>query len=205
MLSADSRDKNLTLAQNYRRLGLSASLNAPRGGVDRRSIVGVIEPPEDCLHDIGGAHTKKASTAADEVQVERDLRTGKILRIVRPEEDEEVEITGWKVKKNNPLNDSLADVLNTPWPGTGTGEKQKSEIVMQLEAQAIIEVAALKHRKPRHMSKREEEWLELLAKKHGDNIIGMVKDKELNPMQQTEGDIRRRVRKWKEAKKMTDK
>ncbi|KAI5301108.1 Nucleolar protein 16 [Ascosphaera atra] len=203
MLISDSRDKNLTVAQNYRKLGLSASLNGPAGGVERRSIVGANELPVDTLHDIGGAHTKKVSSYADEVQVERDLRTGRILQITRTEEDEQVEVGGKKVRKNNPLNDPLVYVLNTPLCDTATCEKQNSEVVMQLQAQAMFEEASLKHRKPRHMSNREEEWLELMAKKHGDNINGMVKDKKLNPMQQTQGDIKRRLRKWKKAKEMT--
>ncbi|KAI5299087.1 Nucleolar protein 16, partial [Ascosphaera pollenicola] len=72
-----------------------------------------------------------------------------------------------------------------------------------LEAQAAMEEEALKHRKPRHMSQREAEWIEKLVAKHGDNVMAMVRDKRLNPMQQTEGDIKRRLRKWKAAQEET--
>lgn len=65
---------------------------------------------------------------------------------------------------------------------------------------ALQEEEAVKKRRPRQQSKREEEWVEKLVARHGDNILAMARDKKLNPMQQSEGDIRRRVRIWKERR-----
>lgn len=192
----------MTLAQNYRKLGLSASLNAPTGGTEHRTKEAGGDLPLDPLHDLSGPSIPAATT---EVRVERDPETGAIIRVVRPE-DEEIEVAGIKRKAMNPLNDPLVDVFNSASTSTGvapaTDEEKaaaKSEVVMQLEAQAAMEEEALKHRKPRHMSQREAEWIESLVAKHGDNVMAMVRDKKLNPMQQTEGDIRRRLRKWQQA------
>lgn len=65
---------------------------------------------------------------------------------------------------------------------------------------ALKEEEAVKKRRPRQQSKREEEWVEKLIARHGDNILAMVRDKKLNPMQQSEGDIRRRVRIYKQRR-----
>ncbi|KAI5288000.1 Nucleolar protein 16 [Ascosphaera aggregata] len=199
-------DKNLTLAQNYRKLGLSASLNAPTGGTEHRPAEAGGEVPLDPLHNLSGPNI---SAAAAEVRVERDPETGAILRVIRAE-DEEIEVAGVRRKKMNPLNDPLVDVFNAASTSTGvapaTQEERAaatSEVVLQLEAQAAMEEEALKHRKPRHMSQREVEWIEKLVAKHGDNIMAMVRDRKLNPMQQTEGDIKRRLRKYRESQEQS--
>jgi len=87
------------------------------------------------------------------------------------------------------------DVESENPPSARTGKQ--NDIIAQLEAQAAYEEEMLSRKRPRHQSTREEEWISSLVAKHGDNIKAMVRDKMLNPMQQTEGDIGRRVRKWK--------
>lgn len=113
-----------------------------------------------------------------------------------------IEIAGRKRRKTNPLDDplnELSEVEDFAPEDSETGAP--SEVVSALELQAAAEEEKVKKRKPRHQSKREEEWLARLVEKHGDNVPAMVRDRKLNPMQQTEGDIRRRLRKWTENKK----
>lgn len=71
-------------------------------------------------------------------------------------------------------------------------------IVAELEARVAQEEELLikKHR-PRQQSQREEAWIAALVDKYGDDIPAMVKDRKLNPMQQTAGDIGRRIKKWR--------
>jgi nucleolar protein 16 len=81
-----------------------------------------------------------------------------------------------------------------------SGPRPTPGVVRALEQQASREEEALKKRKPRTQSKREEEWIGSLIEKHGDNVRAMVRDRKLNPMQQTEGDLQRRIRRWKERR-----
>ena len=64
-------------------------------------------------------------------------------------------------------------------------------------ARALEAQAALLRRLPkqkRRQSAREVEWVERLLAKYGaEDVAGMARDKKLNAMQQSEGDIRRRV------------
>jgi nucleolar protein 16 len=53
---------------------------------------------------------------------------------------------------------------------------------------------------PRKQSEREEEWIEKLVNKYGEDYGKMTRDRRLNPFQQSEGDIRRRAKKWQKNK-----
>jgi nucleolar protein 16 len=66
-------------------------------------------------------------------------------------------------------------------------------VVRQLEEAARNGV----RKAPRKQSKREEEWIERLVERYGEDYGRMWRDTKLNPMQQSEGDIRKRVIKWK--------
>jgi nucleolar protein 16 len=133
--------------------------------------------------------------AVGEVRVERDAG-GQIVRVMR---------------RANPLNDPLnelddqssedgsADGAERGGMGgsDGDGDRRETEVVRELERQAARPVD-----KPvRHQSGREVEWLERLVASHGDDTAAMARDMKLNPMQQTEADIARRMRKWKAARR----
>lgn len=72
-------------------------------------------------------------------------------------------------------------------------QKEGNEIVRLLEEQA----SCAAEKKERKQSDREREWIERLVGKWGEDFGKMARDMRLNPMQQTEADIRRRVNKWK--------
>ncbi|KAI1611387.1 ribosome biogenesis protein Nop16 [Exophiala viscosa] len=183
---AKNWDRKLTVSQNYKRLGLSSRLNAPTGGTEKKSVKG--EDPAKKLRDSLAIAGPRAATkvATQEVQVERDPETGRIIRVIRPEVDE----------NDNPLNDPLNDIMDMD--DEKPAKKPQTDVVAALEAQAAEEEEWLATKKqPRKQSQREEEWIASLVEKHGDDIKAMVRDRKLNPMQQTEGDISRRVKKWK--------
>lgn len=178
------RNKSETLTQNYRRLGLASRLNAVTGGVEKLR---------------GGSSQSKTSTtsrlaisaiapkeiAPSEARVERDPKTGKILRVIHED------------RKPNPLNDPLnseSEVEDFEGFGDGgTSKERRNEIVTQLEDHA----ARPEKKKERYQSKREREWIERLVEKHGDAYEKMFWDRKLNPMQQTVADIKKRVEKWR--------
>ncbi|PGH23051.1 hypothetical protein AJ80_02824 [Polytolypa hystricis UAMH7299] len=216
-------DKKLTLTQNYRQLGLTSRLNAPTGGVERKKKTLPTdadaefsgfpdEPEQDELHVNPNASSRK-TFAPTEARVERDPETGKILRVIHSEaeENETLEIAGRLHRRDNPLNDPLDDISQRRGQASASGEGDRvpmptpsasatSEFVKALEKQVVMEEEALKKRRPRQQSAREEEWLERLVEKHGDDVAAMVRDRRLNRMQQTAGDINRRLRKWKEKR-----
>ena len=114
--------------------------------------------------------------------MERDPETGNIIRVISK-------------KRDNPLNDPLNDLSDNEQEAHGS----KTDIVRQLERQAAQEGQDVKARKPRHQSSRESEWIQRLVDRHGDDTAAMFRDRKLNPMQQSEGDLRRRIRKWKKS------
>ncbi|PYH78075.1 hypothetical protein BO82DRAFT_357671 [Aspergillus uvarum CBS 121591] len=203
---AENWNRDLTLTQNYRNLGLVHRLNAPTGGSEKRPTKegGVARDREDSLHIKSSATAVAQKNAASEIRVERDPATGKILRVIRPEDDDEIEVAGRKHKRHNPLNDPLNDLSADEEAGEPMSAAQKqqadSEIVRQLELQADLESRKVAAKKPRHQSKREEEWILRLVEKHGDNYAAMARDRRLNPMQQTAGDLKRRITKWEKSR-----
>lgn len=197
-------NKNETLTQNYRRLGLLNRLKAPSGGVDKTAEAATP------LRRQPLAISSAVPGAVREVLVERDA-SGKIVRIVRPGEGE------------NPLNDPLNDILSDDsgldgrgaggghdgWDGLSGSEDEREaatttttrkdgrrrpyKVADDLERMARVPVA----KTARHVSEREAEWLGRLAARHGDDVKAMARDHRLNPMQQTPAQIAKRMRRWK--------
>jgi nucleolar protein 16 len=108
---------------------------------------------------------------------------------------------GSRAKNSNPLNDPLNDVEDAEMEEEEFGgfedeagkDGDKNEIVRQLEEQAGRAAPKVK----RKQSEREREWIERLVGQWGEQYGKMARDRRLNPMQQTEADIRRRVEKWR--------
>lgn len=131
-----------------------------------------------------------------EVRIERHPETGAIIRVLDD-----------TVAKPNPLNDPLNELDDSDdqdeWHGFATEHgvvepsaprgDGKTAVVRELEAAA----ARPADKKPRKQSGREAEWLLHLVNKHGDDYLAMSRDMKLNPMQQTVGDLKRRIKKWK--------
>ncbi|KIX05718.1 uncharacterized protein Z518_03690 [Rhinocladiella mackenziei CBS 650.93] len=189
---AENWDRKLTVSQNYKRLGLSSRLNAATGGTEKKRA-GVDgdnkNNPQDSLAIAG---PRASALSPHEVQVEKDPETSRIIRVIRPEANDE---------DDNPLNDPLNNIMHVE--NTKPKPKTQHGVVAELEAQAAEEEERLAKKRPRHQSQREEEWIAKLVSKHGDNVKAMVRDRKLNPMQQTEGDIGRRIRKWKANRAIT--
>ena len=89
---------------------------------------------------------------------------------------------------------ATAHPSSNPPPSASRSTSTITTIIPTLEALA----SAPQKRKPRPQSTFEQEWIERLVAKHGDDVAAMSRDRKMNPRQQTEGDIGRRVRMWKE-------
>jgi nucleolar protein 16 len=183
------RNSKETLTQNYRRLGLISKLNKRAGGVQKSSGTDtqIIQAAEQQFAvRPGTTHTQKP---IDEVQLEEDPETGAL----------KVRDDGSK-RRANPLNDPLNELEDdTEGPlrfsalghvvniGNGAGITESLE---EIATSGIV-------KRPRQQSEREVEWVARLVEKHGDDYGAMFRDRNLNPMQQSVGDIRRRILKWK--------
>ena len=192
-----NRNQKETLSQNYRRLGLVSKLNHPTGGVERTvkilDEVASGSAPEPTPDNLNISTKIPTSINISEARIERDPETGAILRVI----DE---------KKANPLNDPLNDIEDNEdegWQGfvnehglvdgAAPSTGGKTSVVQQLEERAAQPVK----KAPRKQSEREEQWIEELVKKHGDDYLNMSRDMKLNPMQQSVGDLKKRVKKWR--------
>jgi nucleolar protein 16 len=110
-------------------------------------------------------------------------------------------VIGGQEENDNPLNDplnELDDEGGEEWNGFAMVPEQKEGEEVNPVIQQLEEAARNGARKaPRKQSQREEEWLERLVSRYGDDYGKMARDRKLNPMQQTETDIKKRVKKWK--------
>lgn len=178
------RNKKETLSQNYRRLGLTAKLGKAPGGIEANPAAPAAQDPL--------AVTQAASTrsAIRSVQVERDA-AGNIVKVLH---------------RDNPLNDPLNDLESSSGDDEtqtetrrGEGEHanrqhRETKVVDLLEQQANVPTESYK----RHQSAREREWIERLVAKHGQDVAAMARDMRLNPMQQTVGEIKKKLKKYQQ-------
>lgn len=171
------RNKEETLSQNYRRLGLSSRLNSATGGIEKSSTSKTSTP-----NRLSISQAQPTELIPTEARVERDPETGKIIRVIHT-----------KKPKDNPLHDPLMSDSEEEFGGFDDEPTEKSEVVRQLEEQAQM----IAEKKPRKQSQREQEWVERLVNRYGDDYQKMARDMKLNPMQQTATDIGRRVQKWR--------
>jgi nucleolar protein 16 len=193
------RNQHETLSQNYRRLGLTSRLNHTAGGSEKTIALLGLNDAKSSRADIAANSTANALnivskppqvTEVEELEVERDPETGAILRVI-----------GQKDEVYNPLNDPLNDIIDDDaeeWNGFAMVPEQRdgeqeNPVIRQLEEAARNGAK----KAPRKQSQREEEWLERLVSRYGEDFAKMSRDRKLNPMQQTESDIAKRVRKWK--------
>ncbi|KAF1918300.1 nucleolar protein 16 [Ampelomyces quisqualis] len=188
-----------TLSQNYRRLGLTARLNHATGGTEKTMALLGLNDAKSSRADTAADSTANAlnivskapqSIQVEELEVERDPDTGAILRVI-----------GQKDEKANPLNDPLNELDDEDaeeWNGFAMVPPQRQGEQPNPVIQQLEEAARNGARKaPRTQSQREAEWLESLVAKYGDDYGRMERDRKLNPMQQTEADIKKRIKKWR--------
>ncbi|USP78244.1 hypothetical protein yc1106_05518 [Curvularia clavata] len=193
-----------TLSQNYRRLGLTARLNHATGGTEKTIALLGLNDEKSSRADTASNSTANAlnivskakkpeNIVTEEVEVERDPETGAILRV-----------TGKLEKTDNPLNDPLNEIEGggeeMEWNGFAMVPEHREDepenpVIRQLEEAAMNGA----RKGPRGQSQREQEWVERLVNKYGDDYAKMARDLKLNPMQQTAADIRKRVTKWQKS------
>jgi nucleolar protein 16 len=182
-------NKKETLSQNYRRLGLVSKLNNRAGGIQRLGTESerVDGEPNPFAIKPGTTRQVKGGKGLEEVALTRDENGD----IVLPDDG----------ARSNPLNDplnGLEEQEEKDWVTVmGHIGSEKKGVVRTGMTEALEDLARNgAKKKPRHQSGREEEWLEALVEKHGDDYAAMFRDKQLNIMQQSQGDLKKRVKKY---------
>ena len=88
-----------------------------------------------------------------------------------------------------------------------TGGKDDEDEGMVGDGNGVVRQLAIaarrgeKNKGGRKQSQREEEWVERLVGRYGDDVGRMARDRKLNPMQQSPADIAKRVRIWREGRR----
>lgn len=146
-----------------------------------------------------------APASQDPLAVSQAAGTRSAIRSVKVERDAEGNIVK-VLRRENPLNDPLNDISDASdddkddqqqkqqQTGQEKNEKREVKVVDLLEQQASMPTESHK----RHQSAREREWLERLITKHGDDISAMSRDPKLNPMQQTVGQIKKKLKVYRQ-------
>lgn len=202
-------DYSLTMKQNYKNLGLRSKLQAAAGGqeVDYSKVAekiavddGAEGSDEDEDLNEESEEEEEDEKAENKVVDEEEFDENKIpegeARIQRDADGNVVRVVYGKLKKF----DIDTDVSVLKQQVAAEEEGTKTEVVKELEAYA----ARPAKKDIRVQSEREEEWLERLHKKHGNNYRKMFFDKKLNIYQQSMGDIKKRMTVWKKTRNIQD-
>lgn len=173
-------DYSLTLQQNYKKLGLRAKLGSMAGGQEQK-----VETLTDFRKRKEEEDKNKHITPTD---IENTDDPSKIpegeARLIRdPETNEVIKVVHGTMKVEAPKKE----------------KKENSQVVNELEKLAQQNAS---HKRERTLSERESDWAKSLYEKYGDDYEKMKWDKKLNIYQQTAGEIRKRITKWKKANKI---
>lgn len=166
-------DKNLTLKQNYKKLGLTVRLGKPAGGE---------EAPIQTLSEFRKEREEREQNQITPEVVANETDPEKIpegeARLIRdPETNEVVEIIYGKMKVNEKKVEEAKDSII-------------SELIKYNEETAKPSV-------PKTPSARENAWLEQLHAKYGDDYEKMKWDRKLNPMLLSVGQLKKKMAQWR--------
>lgn len=172
---------------SYKKLGIKSKLNHAAGGAEKDFTKPAAIPDQSSISTSTTSTTsttpKKQKLGANEARIERD-DAGNVVRIV------------YGAAAGESATDSEQDD-EEEFKGFDQQEEPTTEVVRQLEEMARNAPPPV----PRVQSEREQDWIGDLVEKHGEDYEAMKWDKKLNVYQQSAGDLRRRILKWKKSQK----
>ena len=183
---------------------MTSKLNARAGGNEKFPSSTSLDPRFKTSDPFSITNRNESTLVPGSAKILRDPDTGAILKILYDEEGDERDNGERRKRLHDPLGSDDEAPMNQHdllrlRKASDNATKESSGIVPELEKRAALGAG---RKKPRKLSQRDHEWIGRLVEKYGEDIPGMVRDRKLNPMQQTAGDIGKRVRMWKEAKSL---
>lgn len=167
-------------------------MNAAPGGAERDFSKPASVPNQSSTLDSNDLSISASATepkkkkhpklGPNEARIERDA-DGNVVRIVY----------GSAVGDGSNSSSETDDEEEEEFEGFGEDNSGDTSVVKQLEEMARNVIPSA----PRVQSDREQDWIADLVNKHGDDYEAMKWDKKLNVFQQSAGDLKKRVVKWK--------
>ena len=152
------------------------------------------------------ANKNPTTLALGTARIERDPESGAIVRVLNEDGSHDGRRREWNGRvlrdELDKREDEIVELGQHDLPAMdvrafgGGGEGVVPDLVLQAATGGV-------KKRPRKQSRREEEWVGKLVEKYGDDVGKMARDRRLNPMQQSEGDIGRRIRMWREGRRKT--
>ncbi|KAL1932879.1 hypothetical protein VTP01DRAFT_8557 [Rhizomucor pusillus] len=156
-------NKKQTLLQNYRRLGLLTKLNGVAGGKEKTEV----EKQE--------TQEEKELTEEDIEKIKKTLKPGEGL-IQRDDEGNVIRVIVGEQKSHDEILDEEPEPVEA-----------KTQVVRELEEMASRGVTH-----DQYMSRYQEQWMQRLYEKYGDDFDAMMRDTKLNVYQHTAAQLRRK-------------
>lgn len=170
-------DKSLTLQQNYKKLGLTVKLGHSAGGKEQKV---------EQLSEIKRRRDQEARNS--------QVKPSDIEQTTNPEDIPEGEARLIRDPETNEVIQVIHGTKKMTGSAQASPEEETTSVVKQLEEYAQKHSEITRERK---QSDREENWCRSLYEKYGDDYDKMKWDKKLNIYQQSAGDLKRRISKWK--------
>lgn len=185
---------------SYKKLGLKSKLNQAPGGSEK-DFSKPASIPDEASHPAPSKSTTKSKAqssrlGANEARIERD-EDGNVVRIVYGTVEGDEIVSNKKDVEGDEEDEEEDDEEEDEEFEGFEDEQPTNSVVQQLEEMARNVIPSA----PREQSDREQDWIADLVAKHGDDYEAMKWDKKLNVYQQSAGDLRRRVNKWKKTQK----
>ncbi|KAI1795988.1 ribosome biogenesis protein Nop16 [Ganoderma leucocontextum] len=194
-------DPRKTVRQNYETLGLVATLNPTASGGTERVEVKHADRKEASAEREASATVSRQGGRTNGVpkgygKIIRDGE-GNIVEVQLGEEGEGEEPVTQEQGVEEEIQDPRGDKVLAGWVGLGSDPAKgdaggkNTRVVHALERLSEAGAGAV----PRFTSKGEHATLELLVRKHGDDLEAMARDRKVNVDQRTAGELRRAIRK----------
>lgn len=172
---------------SYKRLGLARTLGRPTGGEEKQFLNDEEKEEQERLRKEKEERLKAKKSKNPEAYLEPGE-----ARIIRDDEGNVVKVIYGKEKHYDSDESEEED--------SDDDEDQPEGLKKLIELSKIPEV-----KYERHQTEAEQDWIRRLVEKHGDDYEAMKWDTKLNIYQQSAGDIKKRVLRWKKQQEKINK